>query len=176
MLKNILCLIDTWVFLSRVGKETSGWLYLELNGIAELLFWFFAHGLLTSLGCFSVFLSARHVEPQGSRDSEPGFATLPPGELLLILVRFLGMEQLCFQSLRKHTAATDCVTGLTRTCCSFHLGDSHCPQQQKQLFAVVGRTHLLTFPGARGDFLCALWSSWLLLEGDESCCGCGGWS
>lgn len=53
--------------------------------------------------------AACHVEPQGSGESEPGFATLPPGELLLILVRFLGMEQLRFQSLRKHTAATGCV-------------------------------------------------------------------
>lgn len=33
---------------------------------------------------------------QGSRESEPGFAALLCGELLLILVKFLGMEQLDF--------------------------------------------------------------------------------
>lgn len=56
VLKNILWLIGIYVFLSHVGKDTSGWFYLELNWIAELLFWFFAHELLPWLSCFSVFL------------------------------------------------------------------------------------------------------------------------
>lgn len=43
-----------------------------------------------------------------SRDSEPGFGTPPRGELLLILVKFLGMEQVPLSVLKK----TRCAQGL----------------------------------------------------------------
>lgn len=38
MLKNILSLIGIFVFLSCVGRDTSGWFNLELNWITELDF------------------------------------------------------------------------------------------------------------------------------------------
>lgn len=41
--------------------------------------------------------------PCGHAEHEPGFAAAPCGELLLILVEFLVMEQSRFQLLRKRT-------------------------------------------------------------------------
>lgn len=62
----------------------------------------FAHGLLHSLSSFSVFLVGTLclLSPY-SREHEPGFAAAPCRELLLILLKFLVLEQLRFQSLRK---------------------------------------------------------------------------
>lgn len=60
VLKNILWLIDTYVFLSRVGKDTSGWFYLEPNGILYFL-------PMSSFPCWVVSLcsSAGCAVPQG---------------------------------------------------------------------------------------------------------------
>lgn len=61
----------------------------------ELLNWF---SVVCTWALYPIesFLCAPHAvvhETLSSRDSEPGFGTPPQGKLLLILVKFLGMEQ-----------------------------------------------------------------------------------
>lgn len=61
----------------------------------------FAHGLLPSLSSLVFLVGTLCLLSPYSREHEPGFAAAPCRELLLILLKFLVMEQLRFQSLRK---------------------------------------------------------------------------
>lgn len=66
-----------------------------------------------------------------SRDSGPGFGTPPRGELLLILVKFLGMEQVPLSVLKKTRCAQGlCLLALTMPAVAFIW--SCYPEQEKQ--------------------------------------------
>lgn len=145
ILKNILHSIDICVFLSHTGKNRVVLPWVELGYWIALLG--FAHGLLTLWSGFSVFL-CRVYSMQCPR--APGNLSLvlqPHGELLLILVKSLCVEQLHFIVLKKTCHDQGSLIGLNHPCCSFRPSYSHYPQQEEQHFTEVGRSQgLKCFP------------------------------
>lgn len=96
-------------------------------------------------------------ETLSSRDSEPGFGTPPRGELLLILVKFLGMEQVPLSVFKKIGCAQGlCLLALIIPAVAFISAGPITLSRKSSTRRGWQIPPMETFPGALGGSLCAV--------------------